>query len=171
VPDATGRPSEPPTYISTQGVVHLHMPQHRKPPCQKPTSICFKPKIWTFSQAFYQLHHEFWHGVTDPCWLMDPDCCGTSCAHQKSFGLARLFPWVNWDDERSGGCRQCGATLPVDGRYPYEPERCDNGHEQLVPEGEELEGEEITPTPAEPPVEHPQAARRGPLRSVLLRRE
>jgi len=175
VPDATGQPSYPPTYITTQGSVHLHLPQHRKPPCQRPASICFKPKMWKFSQVVYQLHHEVWHGVTDPCWLMDPDCCGTSCAHQKSFGLIDLFPWAKSADGRCGGaspCQQCGATMSGDGDYQEPgPARCHNCHPQGMPEAEEVEGEEITPTPAEPPVEHPQAARRGPLRSVLLRRE
>src|SRR6185295_3532968 len=113
VPDATGQPS-PSTYVTTQGSVHLHQPKHPHPPCQRPTSIYIKPKMWRFSQVFYQLHHEVWHGVTDPCWMMDPDCCGTSCAHQKSFGLLDLFPWVKPEDsrwhDRTSPCQQCGGV-------------------------------------------------------------
>ena len=173
VPDATGRPNTS-TYVTTQGGVHLHQPQHPKPPCQRPTSICIKPKMWTFSQVFYQLHHEVWHGVTDPCWLMDPDCCGNSCQHQKSFGLLRLFPWA----ERAGGdgssrCQQCSGT----GGQPPVVGGCNHCGASDMPgadkvEGEEVEeGEEVVPTPAEPPVEHPKAAQRGPIHSVLLKRE
>jgi len=50
VPDATGRPNTS-TYVTTQGGVHLHQPQHPKPPCQRPTSICIKPKMWTFRRS------------------------------------------------------------------------------------------------------------------------
>jgi hypothetical protein len=169
VPEATGQPP-PSSYVTTQGSVHLHLPRHRKPPCQRPASICIKPKIWTFSQAFYQLHHEVWHGVTDPCWLMDPDCCGTSCNHQKSFGLLCLFPWIKSQDNPRAGvspCRQCSGAEPDQAA----PARCDRCQDEVGPDAIELDQQETTPTPAEPPVEHPQAARRGPLRSVLLRRE
>ncbi len=169
VPDATGQPAR--RYITTQGGVHMHLPRHRRPPCQRPTSICIKPKVWKFSQVFYQLHHEVWHGVTDPCWLMDPDCCGTSCQQQKSFGLLNLFPWINTHDHDGHGpvspCQQCGG---VDGQHPAGAP-CDDGHGEAMLEGVDGEIEQITPTPADPPVEHPEAARQPPLRSVLLRRE
>lgn len=172
VPEATGQPP-PAGYITTQGAVHMHLPRHRRPPCQRPASICIKPKIWKFSQAFYQLHHEVWHGVTDPCWLMDPDCCGTSCQQQKSCGLLCLFPWIDWlktsNDQGHGGvspCQQCGGPEGLyDTEAPYEGW---HGEGVEVPEGEI---EQAVPTPADPPVEHPQAAIRPPLRSVLLRRE
>jgi hypothetical protein len=38
-------------------------------------------------------------------------------------------------------------------------------------EEEVFQGEEVVPTPADPPVEHPKAAQSRPLRSVLLKRE
>jgi len=160
VPDATGNPS-PTGYITLQGGMHMHLPKHRKPPCQRPTSICIKPKVWKFSQVLYQLHHEIWHGVTDPCWLMDPDCCGNSCQHQKSFGLLRLVPWAE-------GRGHYGA--PGGGQMPA---GCGDGSCAEEAGIGELEGEEIeiAPTPAEPPVEQPQAATYRPIHSVLLRRE
>jgi hypothetical protein len=173
IPDATGEP--PPTrYITTQGGVHLRLPRHPKPPCQRPASICFKPKMWRFSQVFYQLHHEAWHGVTDPCWLMDPDCCGTSCQHQKSFGLWNLFPWVKRNGRGCRGpvspCQQCG--MQSQHAAPADCDGCQGeGVGPAVGVEVEGEGEETSPTLADPPVEHPQAAQRAPLRSVLLRRE
>ena len=166
VPNAAGRPSPTP-WVVTQGGVYLHQPKHRQPPCQRPTSICIKPKVWTFSQAFYSLNHEVWYGVTDPCWLMNPDCCGTSCNAQNSFGLMRLFPWA--DKRRNcSGCQQCSGGQPA--RAGCQQCGADGMPEGAGP-GPQIEYHEITPTPAEPPVEHPKAAQAGPIRSVLLKRE
>jgi hypothetical protein len=176
VPDAAGQPSR--RYITTQGGHHMHLPRRPKPPCQVPTSICIKPKVWKFSQVFYQLHHELWHGVTDPCWLMDPDCCGNSCQHQKSFGLLHLVPRRGDPRGQQGGVNGCQYCEPI-GCQGACQRSADCEGENGVPcnecdgevEGEVIEGGEIVPTPAEPPVQHPEAARRGPLRSILLRRE
>lgn len=165
VPDASGRPSPTP-WVVTQGGVYLRQPKHRQPPCQRPTSICIKPKIWTFSQAFYSLNHEIWYGVTDPCWLMNPDCCGTSCQHQNSFGLMRLFPWA---EKRRCGCQQCSGGASNRACHqcgePGSPEWREEGH------GQEIEYHPATPTPAMPPVEHPKAAQAGPTHSVLVKRQ
>jgi hypothetical protein len=177
VPDATGQPAQG-TYITTQGGRHMHLPQRPKPPCQRPTSVCIKPKVWKFSQVFYQMHHELWHGVTDPCWLMDPDCCGNSCQQQKSFGLANLYPFDDSGRQqatRVNGCQHCepiGCQGPCQRAYEGEGGEgapCESCGEEV--EGEVIEGEEIVPTPADPPVEHPKAAQQLPLRSILLRRE
>jgi hypothetical protein len=169
-PPSLYAPGEPrPTWLPPGAYLTIHSGKHqhlspRPCDCDRPAAVCIKPKVWKPTQALYQLHHELWHGVTDPCWLMDPDCCGMSCPHGKSFGLLDAAHWTHrrvgaardrlafW--RRLGSSARGKAAQCNDDQGDCVAREADD--EVIVEEGHDADG----------PVK-----REGMLRSILIKRK
>ena len=141
-------------------------------PCRTTGDACLKPKIWTFRQFFGELGREAVHGVNDPCWTWDPDCCHYDCGRKRSFGLASLFWW-----RKKKCCQPCtpqpGAVIS-DQAIEYgavHGEAFDGGTPYIPQEGVEIEqsAAPAKPAAAKQTAKKPEKKKSGVLHSILRR--